>query len=273
VAVAAGLCYVTVDTDAIGSGRLPAAVCGVTCHKPTFGLLSPVGILAGEPTDPAILTLGHPCVMARTAEDVALALHAIVMASTDGHTLEDAVGPSFQNRRVGIVTNYVADGAVQTQFAIARDTLASMGVTLTDVEVPFEAATFDLHRVERDRVAIDASLFGEVSAIILPTLAARVPTVDEARAQGDMAVSPRNTFFCNYFGLPAVSVPSGLDETGMPAAVQIVGPHGADSAILALAREFERVSGWRSEPPPLGRLAHETRARWSATLPHGFLLL
>ena len=38
VAVAAGLCYATVDTDAIGSGRLPAAVCGVTCHKPTFGL-------------------------------------------------------------------------------------------------------------------------------------------------------------------------------------------------------------------------------------------
>jgi aspartyl-tRNA(Asn)/glutamyl-tRNA(Gln) amidotransferase subunit A len=41
VAVSAGLCYATVDTDAIGSGRLPAAVCGVTCHKPTFGLLPP----------------------------------------------------------------------------------------------------------------------------------------------------------------------------------------------------------------------------------------
>ena len=257
VAVAAGLCYLTVDTDAIGSGRLPAAVCGVTCHKPTFGLLSSAGILAGEPPDPAILTLGHPCVTARTAEDVAVALHAIVAASTGGDTLAEAPRASLQNRRIGVITNYAADETVRADFAIACATQASMGVTLIEIEAPFGTATFDLRQVDQDREAINASLFGEVSAVILPTLTTRAPTVDEARAQGDMAVSPQNTFFCNYFGLPAVSVPSGLDETGMPVAVQIVGPQGADSAILALAREFERASGWKSEPPPMARPGQE----------------
>jgi aspartyl-tRNA(Asn)/glutamyl-tRNA(Gln) amidotransferase subunit A len=83
VAVAAGLCYATVDTDAIGSGRIPAAICGVTCHKPTFGLLSPVGILAGEPVEPAIQKLSHPCVTARSTEDVWLAFQAIMIDTTD----------------------------------------------------------------------------------------------------------------------------------------------------------------------------------------------
>jgi aspartyl-tRNA(Asn)/glutamyl-tRNA(Gln) amidotransferase subunit A len=50
-AVAAGLCLATVDTDAIGSCRLPASCCGVTGFKPSFGLMSTMGILAGEPVD------------------------------------------------------------------------------------------------------------------------------------------------------------------------------------------------------------------------------
>jgi aspartyl-tRNA(Asn)/glutamyl-tRNA(Gln) amidotransferase subunit A len=52
VAIAAGLCFATIDTDAIGSGRLPAALCGVVCLKPTYGVLDSTGILAGEPVAP-----------------------------------------------------------------------------------------------------------------------------------------------------------------------------------------------------------------------------
>src|SRR5947199_319588 len=54
-AVAAGLCYATLDTDAIGSCRLPAACCGVAGFKGTFGLVSVEGILSGvPPTDVSI---------------------------------------------------------------------------------------------------------------------------------------------------------------------------------------------------------------------------
>ena len=45
--VAAHLCYATLDTDAIGSCRLPAACCGVVGLKPTFGVISTRGILEG----------------------------------------------------------------------------------------------------------------------------------------------------------------------------------------------------------------------------------
>src|SRR5258705_2914774 len=47
-AVATGMCYATLDTDAIGSCRLPAACCGVVGFKPTFGAIRLKGILEGE---------------------------------------------------------------------------------------------------------------------------------------------------------------------------------------------------------------------------------
>jgi aspartyl-tRNA(Asn)/glutamyl-tRNA(Gln) amidotransferase subunit A len=47
-AVASGMCYATLDTDAIGSCRLPAACCGVVGFKGTYGLIDPKGILEGE---------------------------------------------------------------------------------------------------------------------------------------------------------------------------------------------------------------------------------
>jgi aspartyl-tRNA(Asn)/glutamyl-tRNA(Gln) amidotransferase subunit A len=89
-----------------------------------------------------------------------------------------------------------------------------------------------------------------VSAIVLPTLAAPAPTITEARARGAMAVSPQNTFFANYFGLPAVNVPIGCRDDGrLPMGVQFVGPQGGDAEVLALARAYQRAIGWRSAPP------------------------
>jgi aspartyl-tRNA(Asn)/glutamyl-tRNA(Gln) amidotransferase subunit A len=50
-AIAIGMCYATLDTDAVGSCRLPAACCGVVGFKGTNGLFSSQGTLEGEPVD------------------------------------------------------------------------------------------------------------------------------------------------------------------------------------------------------------------------------
>jgi aspartyl-tRNA(Asn)/glutamyl-tRNA(Gln) amidotransferase subunit A len=71
VAVAAGMCYGAIGTDTAGSIRLPAALCGVTGHKPSYGLVSARGIL------PLSWSLDHVGPMARTAADAALILQAI----------------------------------------------------------------------------------------------------------------------------------------------------------------------------------------------------
>lgn len=115
--------------------------------------------------------------------------------------------------------------------------------------VPFDAASFDVSNIESDRAGINASLFADMDALVLPTLTAPAPTVDDARARGDLAVSPDNTFFCNYFGLPAISIPAGVDRNGLPLGLQFVGPQGRDDQVLALANAYQRASGWRYAAP------------------------
>jgi aspartyl-tRNA(Asn)/glutamyl-tRNA(Gln) amidotransferase subunit A len=70
-AVAAGLCYGAIGTDTAGSIRLPAACCGITGYKPTYGLVSTRGII------PLSWSLDHVGPMARTAADAAIMLQAI----------------------------------------------------------------------------------------------------------------------------------------------------------------------------------------------------
>src|SRR5215470_4888911 len=70
-AVAAGLCYGAIGTDTAGSIRLPAACCGITGIKPSYGLVSTRGII------PLSWSLDHVGPMARTVLDTALLLQAI----------------------------------------------------------------------------------------------------------------------------------------------------------------------------------------------------
>ena len=70
-ALAAGQALGALGTDTAGSIRLPSAFCGVTGHKPTYGLVSRAGV---HPLSP---TLDHSGPMARSAEDCALMLDAL----------------------------------------------------------------------------------------------------------------------------------------------------------------------------------------------------
>jgi aspartyl-tRNA(Asn)/glutamyl-tRNA(Gln) amidotransferase subunit A len=82
-AVASGLCYATIDTDAIGSCRLPAACCGVVGFKCTYGLINTKGILDGEkPPEEEIIWLAHAGITTRSVEDAAIVLD--VLAERNG---------------------------------------------------------------------------------------------------------------------------------------------------------------------------------------------
>jgi aspartyl-tRNA(Asn)/glutamyl-tRNA(Gln) amidotransferase subunit A len=65
-----------------------------------------------------------------------------------------------------------------------------------------------------------------------------VPTVEVAQGN-PQALTPALTIFANYFGVPAVSVPSAFDKQGLPIGLQIVGKPGGEQTVLLLARQYE----------------------------------
>ena len=51
-------------------------------------------------------------------------------------------------------------------------------------------------------------------------------------------------------GTPVLAMPAGFDPRGLPTGVQLVGPPGADHAVLRLGRAYEEATQWVARHPP-----------------------
>jgi aspartyl-tRNA(Asn)/glutamyl-tRNA(Gln) amidotransferase subunit A len=238
-AVAAGLCYATLDTDAIGSCRLPAACCGVIGFKGTYGLLSTKGILEGEQADESILWYSHPGITTRSIQDTSILLNALVEPQRrDDLDRSERHGSEKTVFRIGVAENAKADTQVARVFDAAIDVLRALGHDIVKTTAPFDIPEFDdLHTIEADRQQISERVFRDIVTLVLPTLTGPVLEVDQARGN-PRALAPTFTVFANYFGLPAISVPCGFDDNGLPIGLQFVGKPWDDGVVLGLARQF-----------------------------------
>ena len=52
-------------------------------------------------------------------------------------------------------------------------------------------------------------------------------------------------------GTPVLGMPAGFDTRGLPTGVQLVGPAGADHAVLRLGRAYEEATQWVADYPPV----------------------
>lgn len=64
----------------------------------------------------------------------------------------------------------------------------------------------------------------------------------------------RPAYFVSVTGLPAISVPCGFTDDGLPIGLQLVGRPRGDRRLLELARVFESASSSAGEPPDLQHL-------------------
>lgn len=140
-AVAAGLAPAAMGTDTGGSIRQPAAFCGITGLKPTYGRVSRWGIIAYASS------LDQAGPMARSASDCALLLNAIA-----GHDPKDStsvargvpdyteeLGAPLTGLKIGLPVEYFGDGLdpeVETAVREAVGVYESLGATVREVSLP-----------------------------------------------------------------------------------------------------------------------------------------
>ena len=236
-AVAAGLCFATVDTDAVGSVRLPAACCGVVGFKGSFDLISTKGILSDQPVDEFIRWMSHAAVTTRRVADTALVLN--VLADRD-HDFAAGVTKTDTTVRIGVGNNVTVNAEVRRAFDKAVTALRNAGYDVRDTAVPLgDSSQGSMASIEADRAGIAAAAFADVDVIVLPTLDSPVPTVAEAATNPEQGVSAEITAFANYYSLPAASVPCGFDSHDMPIGLQIVGTPGDECTVLNVAHQYE----------------------------------
>jgi aspartyl-tRNA(Asn)/glutamyl-tRNA(Gln) amidotransferase subunit A len=168
VAVAALQVPLAVGTDAAGSIRMPASLCGVVGLKPTFGRVSTRGLLASHNA-----TLDHVGPLARNVADAALGLQILAgFDPADSTSIDEPVPDyvaalderdSLRGLRVGIPSSYFfqhVDPAVESGVRTAIDVLGQLGAELVGLDIP------DLDDMMSARLA----LFADGLAFHLPHL-------------------------------------------------------------------------------------------------------
>ncbi|MCG5051607.1 MAG: Asp-tRNA(Asn)/Glu-tRNA(Gln) amidotransferase subunit GatA [Myxococcales bacterium] len=141
-AVAANLCAASLGTDTGGSIRQPAAFCGVSGIKPTYGRVSRYGVIAFASS------LDHPGPFGRAAVDVAALLE--VMAGADPRDATSLAAPvgayvdaceagDVTGLRIGMPAEYFQAGMdpeVESAVRAAIDRFGAAGARIVPVSLP-----------------------------------------------------------------------------------------------------------------------------------------
>ena len=141
VAVAADLCAMATGTDTGGSIRQPAAFCGITGFKPSYGRVSRWGMIAFASS------LDQAGPLCKTAEDAALMTN--VMAGLDkkdstsiDKPVEDytaSLSNSLDGLKIGVPKQHFAEGLTAGVEQTIREALKeyeNLGATITEIDLP-----------------------------------------------------------------------------------------------------------------------------------------
>jgi aspartyl-tRNA(Asn)/glutamyl-tRNA(Gln) amidotransferase subunit A len=99
------------------------------------------------------------------------------------------------------------------------------------------------------------ALFADIDVLVMPTTPIPAPLIAGIRAD-PAALRPaelkllRNTRPFNIWRLPAISLPCGFTQSGLPIGLQIAGPHWREDLVLRLAHAYEQATAWHKRAWP-----------------------
>jgi aspartyl-tRNA(Asn)/glutamyl-tRNA(Gln) amidotransferase subunit A len=117
------------------------------------------------------------------------------------------------------------------------------------------AAEYIQRRRELDQARRDVGkVFADVDVLVTPTTPIPAPRIDDLKTNPG-ALRPaelellRNTRPFNVWGLPAISLPCGFTQSGLPIGLQIAGPMWREDLVLRLAHAYEQATTWHKRRP------------------------
>ena len=119
-------------------------------------------------------------------------------------------------------------------------------------EADYERSRAELETARREI----AALFKNVDLLITPTLPVPPPAIAELKKNPSLLrpkeiVLLRNTRPWNVWGVPAISVPCGFTQAGLPIGLQIAGPPWREDLVLRIAYAYEQATEWHKREAPL----------------------
>ncbi|MBL6598210.1 MAG: amidase [Alphaproteobacteria bacterium] len=110
----------------------------------------------------------------------------------------------------------------------------------------------DLVQAQRLRrelsVEINKNLLSRYDVLIAASSLSPAPLIDEAQ-QSFPETSPMQTTPFNVTGNPAMSIPIGFAENGLPLSMQIIGPYFDETMVLRVGQAYESATNWHEQWP------------------------
>jgi aspartyl-tRNA(Asn)/glutamyl-tRNA(Gln) amidotransferase subunit A len=280
VAVAAGMAVCGVGTDTGGSVRLPAAYCGITGLKVTEGRLPIDGIL---PLSHSLDTPGPLARSVADARVMFAAMDGSPDAGITGNRgiaglrlgVPDDVELEVCTAEIRAAFSAALEtlrglGAVLVPFKTPRslaDLTAECGRFIVAEAYAHHHALYDradlpldpggrmrmlvgrgisavdyvsMQSTRRAGMAKFLTLMSELDAIVTPTTRETAPPVTEIDEADAPSVFTR---FANWFGLCALSLPSGVAADGLPTSLQIVGRPHDEAMVMRIGAAYEAERG------------------------------
>jgi aspartyl-tRNA(Asn)/glutamyl-tRNA(Gln) amidotransferase subunit A len=264
-ALTAGLADAALGTDSAGSIRIPAACCGVVGHKPTHGLVpldgcwplaasfdtaGPIGATVDEcEAMLAVLVDAYEAVELESLEQVEVGVAWTELADPLVRARVEEASARFPRRRAvdlplapddtyALFKREVAD--VHRELFAENADLYGEDVRIK-VESCLRVRDAEVERAQRLRAEyreqVEEALAG-VDLVVTPTLPVVAPRAGRGGV-GDLDVRTtliRFTYPFSALGWPALALPLGPAEDGLPASLQLAGRAGSDALLLAAGR-------------------------------------
>lgn len=221
-------------------GRLRIALSTV---RPDGTPADPQTVAVAEQTAAALTELGHEV----TAADPDYAVEDLVTVQQVGMA---AAMAAKVDARLAALGRELREDDLEPSVRMIYDRAAGTPVAA------FAAGMAALERLS-NRIG---ALFNRYDLLLTPTIAATTPQLGLLDAQDPAALFEHGAVYgaltapFNATGQPAISLPMGTDDAGLPLGAQLVAGFGREDLLIRIAAQLETARGWDTAPvwPPRG---------------------